>query len=425
MFGLYYLVKLFWEKFIEPSVIKNNFSHINAKEAEAILLVKFQFYQNLSDFDKKRFLKRTVHFLINKEFIPSGETQMTEEMVVLISACAIQLTFGLEEYILETFSKIFVYPKEYYSKYDHLYHEGEANLNGAIVLSWNNFVEGYDKPHENHNLGLHEMAHALRFDKFKSDEYDEFFAQYLDKWHMVAEEEFNKLRNRRASFFREYGGSNFNEFFSVCVERFFESPREFKQALPEVYKHMCILLNQNPLEMFSSESFVRSDTLPMNTDFQLQEPIFYESENTVKNLLALIVAIGFWIMIIINALQERGNSASIFFSIVMPVAGYFVTNAGFKKIYLYSNGIRIKYFLPDIFKSNKIFSYDEVICIEFHERTTYESNDEIQIIYLDKGKIKTKSFAANLVYNQVLKIADLLVEKKIAVKLNEFAHYAK
>jgi hypothetical protein len=92
---------------------------------------------------------------------------------------------------------------------------------------------------------------------------------------------------------------------------------------------------------------------------------------------------------------------------------------------LYANGIRIKYFLPNIFVPNKIFSYDEVICIEFNERTTYESNDGIKIIYLDKGKIKTKDFSADLVYNQILKIADLIVEKKIAVKLNAFAHYKK
>lgn len=147
--------------------------------------------------------------------------------------------------------------------------------------------------------------------------------------------------------------------------------------------------------------------------------MFYKSGNSFKNIMALLVAFGFWIMVIINAAQEWGNGTSVFFLytsvfflIFMPVVGQFVTNYWFKKIVLYSNGIRIKYFLPTIFESNKIVSYDEVICFDFHEQTIYESNDGIQIIYIDNGKIKTISFSVDLDYNQVLKIADLIVAKK-------------
>ncbi len=410
---------------MESAADKYLFSKIDVKDAESILENKFQYFQNLNDLEKKRFLKRTVHFLINKEFVASGGMLLTEEVVVLISACAVQLTFGLEEYLLETFPKIFVYPKEYYSKYDHLYHKGEANLNGAIVLSWNNFIDGYNKPHDNYNLGLHEMAHALRFDKFKGEAYDAFFAQYLDKWHMVAMEEFNKLRNHQPSFFREYGGTNFNEFFSVSVECFFESPMEFKNELPEVFKHMCILLNQNPLEIYKNKNFAMEGSQRADNDFQLQDPMFYESGTSVKNSLALLFAAGFWIMILINAFLEKGNGTLVFFSITMPVAGYFITNSGFKKIYFYSNGIEIKYFLPRLFKSKEAYPYDKVICIEFHEKTGIESNDGIQVTYLDEGSIKTKNFSAELVSGEVLKIADLIAAKKTAVKLNAFAHYKK
>ena len=424
MFGVYYLFKLFWNTFIEPRS-KNYYGNIDIKFVEFILLNKFQYYQKLNELEKTRFIKRLDNFISNKEFIPSGGMELTEEMIVLISASAIQLTFGLEEYLLLNFSKIFIYPKEYYSKSDNLYHKGEANLAGAIVFSWNNFMDGYNKPHDNYNLGLHEMAHALRFDKFKSSDYDEFFANYFEKWNMIAKEEFIRLKNHQPSFFREYGGTNINEFFSVCVEYFFESPKEFKEIHPEIYKHMCILLNQNPLTNEIIENQSKSFSFLNKTEFQLQEPIFYKSENTAKNILALLFAIGFWLMIVVNALKEEDNGMYIFSSIVMLIIGYFVTSSGFKKIYFYSNGIKIKYLLPNIFEPNKIFSYDEVICVEFHEHVNNDNTDELQISYLDNGKIKYKRFQDDFVFNQVLHMADLIVEKKVAVKLNSFAQYKK
>ena len=50
------------------------------------------------------------------------------------------------------------------------------------------------------------------------------------------------------SFLRSYGGRNEQEFFAVCVEHFFEVPENFKQKLPDIFFHLCILLNQDPLQ---------------------------------------------------------------------------------------------------------------------------------------------------------------------------------
>jgi Mlc titration factor MtfA (ptsG expression regulator) len=246
MFGLHYLVKYLWNTFVEKPD-KYYRSNIDVQSIETVLLGKFAYYQKLDPIEKERFVKRVNVFIAHKEFLPSGGMEITDEMVILIASSAVQLTFGLEDYLLLSFSKIFIYPKEYYSQYDKLYHQGEANLGGVVVLSWNNFLEGYNKPHDNYNLGLHEMAHALRFDKFKNIDSDDFFSVYFEKWYVVAREEFLRLKNSEPSFFRKYGGTNINEFFSVCVEYFFESSKEFQNIHPEIYKHLSILLNQDPL----------------------------------------------------------------------------------------------------------------------------------------------------------------------------------
>ena len=41
------------------------------------------------------------------------------------------------------------------------------------------------------------------------------------------------------------------EFFAVCTEHFFETPKLFKQNLPILYNLMCYMLNQDPDYIYS------------------------------------------------------------------------------------------------------------------------------------------------------------------------------
>jgi hypothetical protein len=113
-----------------------------------------------------------------------------------------------------------------------------------MCFSWEDFLEGNKNPADKINLGLHEFAHALRFNGIKGDDTDYFFEHYFPKWVSCASKEFVKLRNHVPSIFRKYGGVNINEFFSVTVETFFENPIEFEQYAPELYRQTSILLNQ-------------------------------------------------------------------------------------------------------------------------------------------------------------------------------------
>jgi MtfA peptidase len=416
LFGLYYLIRFLFGLFNKSIYGKK----IHLKYIELILSSKFVYYQKLSDKNKTKFLRRVSSFIDNKEFLGSGGIELTDEMIVLISASAIQLTFGLEEYHLDHFSKIFIYPKAYYSRISKQYHKGETNLGGAIALSWSHFVEGYNKPNDKVNLGLHEMAHALRFDKFKSDDYDRFFNTYYDKWQIIAKEEFLKTKDRSSTFFREYGGTNVNEFFAVCVESFFESPSEFKKAHPEIYRHMCILLNQDPLSDVSVQNEV-SDIRTRNTgNYIVSGEPFYVSGTNGKNMLSLVFVILVWFGIV-SKLDDKFSLDVILLALILLIAGYFITVRAFSRISFYNDGIIIRSMIPDLINQEKELSYDEIICVEFLKRSSDETNDSIEITFLNNGKIKTRSFNDVFASNEVLKFADLLHSKKVAVKLNEFS----
>ncbi len=211
------------------------------------------FYQMLPPKKKKLFEGRVQHFINIKEFIPRRIQKVTEEMKALIAASAIQITFGLPKIYLSHFKRILIYPDDYYSTINKVYHKGEVNPRAKlIVLSWRHFVDGYIDKTDGINLGLHEMAHALRLENYiMNDEYQFFNESDLDLWNFLARKEIKAIRSGEVSMFREYGATDEEEFFAVVIENFFERPRMFSDYCPDLYYATVKLLNQNPLEYLS------------------------------------------------------------------------------------------------------------------------------------------------------------------------------
>jgi Mlc titration factor MtfA (ptsG expression regulator) len=216
-----------------------------------ILQKYFGYYQQLSPQNKNKFAQKVARFIYGKRFIPRGVDQVTIEARVLIAASAVQITFGLPNIYLAHFKRILVYPNDYYSRITKRYHKGEVNpMFGMIVISWQSFIDGYIIPNDSRNLGIHEMAHALRLENIiRNEEYhffDETLLEYLDTF---AKNYCNGTISPGVDFFREYACTNVHEFFAVVVENFFERPAELKQQFPDLYNTLVKLLNQDPMLM--------------------------------------------------------------------------------------------------------------------------------------------------------------------------------
>lgn len=204
------------------------------------------YYAKLPNSDKLRFLKRVHYFKNSKTFHFTG-MEPRPEMTVLVSAAAVQLTFGLRSYHLPFFKNIYILPDAYQTKEFNELVVGHVSVKG-IFISWKYFRLGFENDKDGVNTALHEMAHALRhqnqlkefgIDKeFKTD-----FAKYTRHYGPVLIE---ALLHRR-SFLRSYAFTNFEEFWAVSVEAFFELPAELKKNLPKIYGALCEVLNQDPL----------------------------------------------------------------------------------------------------------------------------------------------------------------------------------
>lgn len=125
-------------------------------------------------------------------------------------------------------------------------------MRGAIVLSWKDFLEGYRVGDDGVNLGLHEMAHALKVeDMISNSEYDFLDGHTLRRFIGYTRKESAKILSGEPSFFRSYAATNDHEFFAVVMENFFERPKLFKELHRELYYLTSRLLNQDVLRMQS------------------------------------------------------------------------------------------------------------------------------------------------------------------------------
>ena len=221
------------------------------REYRAILQKYFKYYQQLTEANKAKFELKVTNFIYGKKFIPRNVPEVTVEAKVLIAASAVQLTFGLPHVYLRHFNRILVYPDNYYSSITKKYHKGEVNPRfGVIVLSWQAFIDGYLIPNDSFNVGLHEMAHALRLEDMIRNEKDLIFDEnYLEQFDEWADRICLNAGANGPVFFRPYACVNKHEFFSVAIENFFEKPREFQEQLPQLYHVVTKLLRQDPLRI--------------------------------------------------------------------------------------------------------------------------------------------------------------------------------
>lgn len=204
-------------------------------------------FHRLDAEQQDKLLFRTYLFHRSKKFHYVG-VEPKPEMPVLISAVAAQLTLGLDKFSLNYFYDIYVLQHDYHYGYYSLPFMGHVDSTG-IYLSWDNFLQGLGNTPDSSNVGLHEMAHALAYVNFvtKTEE-DKRFIKAFKNFSKVARPIFQDMQKGRKNLLGEYAATNYHEFWAVSVEMFFENPLRFKHELPELYKSMSTVLNQDPIE---------------------------------------------------------------------------------------------------------------------------------------------------------------------------------
>lgn len=221
---------------------------VGLTRSQRATLAKYAVHYQQLPVEQQRQFERTVSIFINdKAWVGAGIT-VAEEMKVMISASAAQLLQCFPAVELMHFDRIVVYPDSYRSHRSGRMHVGEVRPRvGMIIISWDDFLHGYSQSHDAHNVGLHEMAHALWFENSIINGEDHFLQPaLLAQWTEQAAEEISRIREGRGRLFRAYAGTNQAEFFATAIEYFFELPNQFKEELPELYGTLSAMIRQDP-----------------------------------------------------------------------------------------------------------------------------------------------------------------------------------
>lgn len=218
---------------------------ITARERLFILNFLKPFY-DLTPLQRKEFLVRFAWFKSKKHFVFYGNIENKEEIKAYVAASAVLLTLGLRNYRFEkSIKRVIVYPSKYYSKISKNHHVGEYNPRlRTLVFSAESLKDGFEIPNDNINLGIHEVAHALMIETFKKNNFEaERFQFGLAKVKELFDDESFSFRLSESSYFRDYGKTNFVEFFAVATENFVETPSQFKKDFPNLYEIVRRMLN--------------------------------------------------------------------------------------------------------------------------------------------------------------------------------------
>lgn len=225
-----------------------------------LLNENFPIYGKLPDGLKAKCEQRIVWFRSRKKFVFYGNVTDKEELRLILSAAAVLMTLGLKDYkMMRSLLRILVYPSQYYSRIKRRHHLGEYNPHfKTVILSAETIREGFAIPDDNINLAIHEFAHALSFEMSKKSSWEaRRFRVGLKKIKELLLDASFVAQLSSSQYFREYGMTNLQEFFSVAVENYVETPVIFSKDFPQLYAIIQQMLNtdfQSPSVSASSKN---------------------------------------------------------------------------------------------------------------------------------------------------------------------------
>ncbi|MBI5716960.1 MAG: zinc-dependent peptidase [Burkholderiales bacterium] len=221
--------------------------------------------------------RHIVRFVAEVPFIGCAGQQVDDEVRVTIAAqaCLLLLQRGGG---FEGLREVLVYPGAFAVERVHagaggVQHEqrsalaGESHGRGAVVLSWQDALDGAADPDDGRNVVIHEFAHRLDQDNGAANG-----APWLgpgrgyDEWARVMAAEYAALRMRVAAgessagiegeggegaeggegLIPAYGATDPAEFFAVVSELYFERPAALKREHAALYAQLRQVYRTDP-----------------------------------------------------------------------------------------------------------------------------------------------------------------------------------
>jgi hypothetical protein len=219
------------------------------------------------DADERQQLRELAReFIAEKEWSGARGLELTLgiQLSIALQACLLVLELGLEHY--RGWVGIVVYPGDFLiprriMDEDGVVHEyddtvmGEAWEGGPVLLSW------FDDPEDAQgvNVVIHEFAHKLDMENGAIDGVPVLPADLSPAaWRAAFEPAYEDFCQRvdrdEDTPLDPYAAEHPSEFFAVMSEAFFETPKELREAYPEVFAQLRRYYRQDPAQKGSGNS---------------------------------------------------------------------------------------------------------------------------------------------------------------------------
>lgn len=124
----------------------------------------FPFYLSLNDDEKQKFEIRLALYLEGRAFklILKEQKDIPEDFKGIIAAHCIEMTMGLENYLLEPYERIFCYNHPFPTPNHQFLHTVEVEKEDFVILiSLEQLMMGVGRPKTFYNIGYHAYAEVL------------------------------------------------------------------------------------------------------------------------------------------------------------------------------------------------------------------------------------------------------------------------
>lgn len=202
----------------------------------------FPVFNQLPHKFKLNFCKRILNFLKQYAFVVQENAPLTNAHKVAVAASYVKLTLGYNDFLINTFDKIMVYPTAQYFPHLNETHTGHFNPQmKAVMLALDEFERDIYYNEDGKDVALHEFTHALCFEMLQSyakhpdaDRFKKGF-RMIQEWMAVPE---HAAQISQIDFLRAYAFTDRLELVSVLIELFFEKEAVFKTYFPDLFLYV-------------------------------------------------------------------------------------------------------------------------------------------------------------------------------------------
>jgi Mlc titration factor MtfA (ptsG expression regulator) len=197
------------------------------------------YYQRLSKEEQQRFRHRVALYMEANDFMAKGMDEVSPDLKAVAAACAVQLTFGKRDYLMNKFEHLIFFPKPFPSpQYPENYHASEVyEEDGAILFSAEQLMKGFLQPYHYYNIGLHEYAKVFER-SFPELEFPELSEGHWQELQDISGFPYDRIQ--------AWINLDPIPIRPVSISLFFTHPQAFYQRLPELYEAYARLFNQSP-----------------------------------------------------------------------------------------------------------------------------------------------------------------------------------